>query len=78
MIIRLYSALVEPHLEYCVHFWALEGTGACLEENKAARAVEHKSCCNKGHGLVGKYNSGGRWTFGLYDLRGLFQPWLVL
>ena len=27
----------------------------------------------EGHGLVG--NTGDRWTVGLDDLRGLFQPW---
>jgi len=30
-------------------------------------------CCTKRHGLVG--NIGGRWTVGLDDLGGLFQPW---
>ena len=30
-------------------------------------------CCTEGCGLVG--NIGGRWTVGLDDLRGLFQPW---
>ena len=26
-------------------------------------------------GMVQLGNSGGRWTVGLYDLGGLFQPW---
>ena len=30
-------------------------------------------CCTEGHGIVG--NTGDRWTVGLDDLRGLFQPW---
>ena len=30
-------------------------------------------CCTEGCGLVG--NIGGRWTVGVDDLGGLFQPW---
>jgi len=30
-------------------------------------------CCTEGHSLVG--NIGDRWTAGLDDLTGLFQPW---
>ena len=30
-------------------------------------------CCTEGHGLVGAI--GDRWTLGLDDLGGLFQPW---
>ena len=29
-------------------------------------------CCTEGHGSVG---NTGRWTVGLDDLRGHFQPW---
>jgi len=29
--------------------------------------------CTEGHGLVG--NVGDRWTVGMDDLGGLFQPW---
>ena len=36
-------------------------------------AQEMFRCCTEGHGLVG--NIGGRWTVGLDDLGGLFQPW---
>ena len=30
-------------------------------------------CCTEGRGLVG--NTDDRWTVGLNDLGGLYQPW---
>jgi len=39
-----------------------------------AGAIQETSrCCTEGRGLVG--NVGDRWTVGLVDNRGPFQPW---
>lgn len=50
MIVPLYSALMRPHLKYCVQFWAPhykkrhEGPGVCPEKgSEAVRDLEHKS-----------------------------------
>ena len=50
--------------------WAAQGGGGV---NNLGGIQEMFICCTEGHGLVG--NIGDRWTVGLDDLRGPFQPW---
>jgi len=50
--------------------WAAQGDGGVIVLEGAQEAFR---CCPKGHGSV--RTIGGRWTVGLGDLGGLFQPW---
>ena len=49
--------------------WAAQGGGGVTVPG----GVQEPFKCTEGHGIVG--NTGDRWTVGLDDLRGLFQPW---
>ena len=50
--------------------WAARGGGEVTIPGGVQETFRY---CTEGHGLVG--NSAGRWTVGLDDLGGLFQPW---
>ena len=50
--------------------WAAQGGGGVTISGGDQEIFR---CCIEGHGLMG--NIGDRWTVGLDDLRGLFQPW---
>ena len=50
--------------------WAAQGGGGVTNPGSAQEMFR---CCTEGFGLVG--NIGERWTVGLDDLGGLFQPW---
>ena len=50
--------------------WAAQGGGGVINPGGVQGTFR---CCTNGGGLVG--NIGGRWTVGLDDLGGLFQPW---
>ena len=47
--------------------WAARGGGGVTVPGGVQETFR---CCVEGHGLV-----GNRWTDGLDDLGGLFQPW---
>ncbi len=49
--------------------WSAQGDGGVTVPGGVQGTCR---CVTKEHGLVG--NMGGRWTVGLDDLRGLFQP----
>ena len=50
--------------------WAAQRGGGATDPEGVQRTLR---CCVKGYGLV--RTIGDRWTVGVADLVGLFQPW---
>ena len=58
------------HFSCQVQEWAAQGGGGVIDPGRVQGRYRH---CVEGHGLV--RSTGDRWTVGLDDLVGFFQPW---